>query len=425
MNLKILVFPCGSEIGLEIHRALSSSKEITLYGGASVSDHGEFAYQNFIPNIPFVSEGNFLAELNRVIETYSIDYVLPAHDSVVLKLAKAVENGELSCKLATSPYETCRICCSKKATHKAFSELLRTPHLYESIEDVKEWPVFLKPDVGCGSRGTARCLSLTEANYRLSKAHDLLIFEYLPGKEYTVDCFTDRNGNMLFCGGRERSRIANGISVRTSPVMDKSFREIAEIINKRLKFRGMWFFQVKEAKNGELALMEVAPRIAGAMGLYRNLGINFALMTLYDMEGFDVQVIGNDYPIVFDRALGSRYRIGLKYKAAYLDWDDCVVLNGKINLTVVAFIYQCLNNSVAVHLLTRHKGDLATALSRYRLAQVFSSIIQIPDNTPKSVFIKESSSVFIDDSFAERAEVKRNAGIQVFAPDAVESLLGS
>ena len=49
LKKKVLVFPCGSEIGLELHRALGKAKEVVLYGASSVSDHGEFVYENHIP----------------------------------------------------------------------------------------------------------------------------------------------------------------------------------------------------------------------------------------------------------------------------------------------------------------------------------------------------------------------------------------
>ena len=45
---KVLVFPCGSEIGLEIYRSLKYNKDFELIGGASVNDHGEFIYENYI-----------------------------------------------------------------------------------------------------------------------------------------------------------------------------------------------------------------------------------------------------------------------------------------------------------------------------------------------------------------------------------------
>jgi hypothetical protein len=44
---KILVFPCGSEIGLEIYRAMRYSTHFTLAGASSVDDHGKFVYEEY------------------------------------------------------------------------------------------------------------------------------------------------------------------------------------------------------------------------------------------------------------------------------------------------------------------------------------------------------------------------------------------
>ena len=44
----ILVFPCGSEIGLEINNALKWSTHIELFGASSVDDHGKYVYLEII-----------------------------------------------------------------------------------------------------------------------------------------------------------------------------------------------------------------------------------------------------------------------------------------------------------------------------------------------------------------------------------------
>jgi hypothetical protein len=51
---KILVFPCGSEIALEVHRALKDQKDIELIGASSVDDHGKFVFDNYIGGIPMI-----------------------------------------------------------------------------------------------------------------------------------------------------------------------------------------------------------------------------------------------------------------------------------------------------------------------------------------------------------------------------------
>ena len=58
----ILVFPCGSEVALEIYRSLEYSTYFNLIGGNSVDDHGKFVFKNYIGNIPFVTDKNFIEE---------------------------------------------------------------------------------------------------------------------------------------------------------------------------------------------------------------------------------------------------------------------------------------------------------------------------------------------------------------------------
>ena len=66
-KLKILVFPCGSEIGLEIHRSLKYSVHIELLGGSSVEDHGKFVFENYIGKIPFIDDSDFIISVLRRI----------------------------------------------------------------------------------------------------------------------------------------------------------------------------------------------------------------------------------------------------------------------------------------------------------------------------------------------------------------------
>src|SRR5215207_2114653 len=153
-KINVFVFPCGSEIGLELFRALCFSKEINLVGGSSVPDHGKFVYDHYLSDIPFVTEATFLQRITEVIRECHIDYILPAHDSILLQLAEFQHQGALLCRVLTSPIETCRITRSKKQTMEVFEGIIRTPQVYNDIRDVREFPVFLKPDVGQGSKET-------------------------------------------------------------------------------------------------------------------------------------------------------------------------------------------------------------------------------------------------------------------------------
>ena len=417
----IFVFPCGSEIGLELNRSLSTSTHLMLLGGSSVPDHGESVYEMYIGGLPYPDDPMFIDAINHIVDENGIDFLFPAHDSAVLSFAENAK--QLHCKVLGSPTETCRICRSKRLTYKTFASLLRVPMLYDDVDHARNWPLFLKPDIGQGSRGTYLAQDRKEVEFYLSKDHLLLPLEYLPGTEYTIDCFTDRHGDLRFAGARERTRIQNGISVHTRPVNHPSFQEMAKTINATLEFRGVWFFQVKKTVDGELALMEIAPRVAGTMALYRNLGVNFALLTVFDAMGLDVEVLRNEYHLELDRALAARFKVDIDYQHLYIDLDDCLICGGKVNLQAIALVYQCMNRNIQIHLLTRHADSASKTLKQHRFTGLFNEIIHLRPDELKSAYIKHSNAVFIDDSFAERKEVSEETGIPVFSPDAIESLL--
>lgn len=240
--INLLVFPCGSEIALEIHRSLKYSRFINMVGASSISDHGRFVFENYIDNIPFVNDEGFIAKIKEVVEKYHIDAIYPAMDSVIAKLKES--ETILGCKVITSPLETTQNCLSKSRTYSLLHDIVPTPKCYTNSEHIDKFPVFVKPDVGYGSRG-AKIADANELNLHVNSNPDAIVMEYLPGEEYTIDCFTNRDGKLLFAGGRIRQRITNGISVNTKPIDDSIFKEYAEKINKAMVFYGAWF-SIKE-----------------------------------------------------------------------------------------------------------------------------------------------------------------------------------
>jgi hypothetical protein len=419
--MRVLVFPCGSEIGLEINAALRHSSHIESVGASSaVSNHGPYVYREYTQALPYANATDFIEALNKSIGDYRIDYIFPAHDSVMLRLAECAQ--DLKAAIIGSPVGTCRVCRSKRKTYQALGDVLRVPAVY-APDAALPFPVFLKPDVGQGSRGVSTANNLEELRLALARDPTLLVLELLPGEEYTVDCFTDRHGVLRFVGPRKRSRTMNGISVDTEPVTGGEFSTIAHTINGRFAFRGVWFFQLKRAEDGALTLLEVAPRVAGSMAMHRSLGVNLALLSVFDRAGFDVTIEPNSFGIVLDRALGNAYSIDLTYNHVYVDFDDTLVVGGEVSVIAVAFLYQCRNRGVKTHLLSRHKQDLRETLKRYALTELFDECQSIGEVTPKSRYIGHRDSIFIDDSFAERSEVHRQRGIPVFGPDAIECLM--
>jgi len=420
-SFRVLVLPGGTEIGLEIHRALRYCKEVELFSaGIDVPNHAPYVFQRHFV-VPAIHQPEWIPALNRLLEQQAIDYIYPAYDDVLMALARHAP--ELRARVVTSPLETCRITRSKSLTYEHLRDVLPTPRQYRAIADVPGYPVFVKPDAGQGSQRARAVPDRAELESALAHDDSLLILEHLPGPEYTIDCFSDRERGLLFCGGRSRVRTRSGISVTSEPVEDARFRARAEAIASRLTFHGAWFFQLKEDAHGELRLLEVAPRIAGAMALHRVMGVNFPLLSLYEQERIPVSILINPAPVRLDRALVNRYEARLDYQEVYVDLDDTLIFKGRVNDELVRFLYQAFNAGKRLVVLTRHAGDPQDTLRRHRLAGLFDEVIHLQHGEPKAGAIRTASAILIDDSFRERQEVQRATGISTFDGSMLELLL--
>ncbi len=418
----VLVFPAGTEIAFEIHQALRYSKFVRLFGATSVPCHAEFVFARCFEGLPFAGDPGLVEALNRIIDENGIDYIYPAHDSALLALTRAQK--ELHAEVITSDPETVEICRDKNKTYAHLAGADYLPLSWHTAEEVPGYPVFLKPAVGQGAQGARRIDSREALEEALSDGIDYAICEYLPGEEFTVDCFTDRHGALRITSPRSRDRIRAGIAVRTRPfAADARVQAIAEDLNRRLTFNGAWFFQLKQNAAGDYRLMEAAPRIAGTMGATRNLGCNLPLLTLYNHWGYDVELLTNGNRELLDRAFISRFSTDIAYENVYVDFDDTLIVDGRVNTELMGFLYQARNAGKRIFLLSRHATELLPDLERYAISpSLFTEIRRIAPGEDKVPFIKPDS-IFIDDSFAERRRVKEALGIPVFDLDMVESLL--
>lgn len=420
----ILVFPCGSEIGLDIHSSVHSSTYFHLIGGSSVDDHGKFIYDDYIPDIPFVTSPDFIPSLVQIVQERHIDAIYPAMDFVITILKE--HEYELGCKIVASPIDTTQICLSKELTYNKLKDCVRVPQVYKTSSiAAEEFPVFAKPQIGYGAKGTKKLNTQEDVNSFVKDKENLLVVEYLPGEEYTVDCFTNKDGELLYSAARTRNRIKDGISVNTFFVeQQEEFLQIADKINSLMEFRGAWFYQVKRDKKGELCLLEVASRLGGSSLLSRAVGVNLALLSLFDIFDYNVSVIKSNYYVELDRALGNKYITDIEYDSVYCDYDDCLILEkSKINTELVKFLYQCVNYGKKIYLLSKHEGDLIKELYEFRLAHLFDKVIHVNKEANKADYILSEKALFIDDSNAERINVKKQLNIPVFSPEMIDVLI--
>lgn len=420
MTKNILIFPAGTEIGLEIFNSLKYEKNVKIHGaGEYVSNPAIFIFNKYHV-IPPISDPSWLALLNELCEKLRIDCIYPAHDDVILALSRNVH--KLNATLITSSPSTCEVTRFKSKTYKHLRDVVRVPKIYESINQVTNFPVFIKPDCGQGSMGVAKINDFKQLMAALHSVESPIITEYLPGEEFTVDCFSDGHRGLLYASARTRKRTRNGISVHTDLVKLPEAFTMASKISASLSMRGAWFFQIKRADDGEFVLLEVAPRIAGSMAANRVTGVNFPLLSIYERDGIHVNVNAMSMNIEMDRALSNRYRHTIEYDTVYIDLDDTLLIGDKVNLIAVKLLFMSINSGKYIVLVTRHKGDIRSTLATYRLSSLFDEVIFVDSNEKKSTYITRNKAIFIDDSYAERMDVSINCMIPTFDCSMIEML---
>jgi hypothetical protein len=352
-----------------------------------------------------VGSSEFVDYVKKVIKAYKIDVIYPANDAA-LTTCKIHEN-EL-CKVIGPSTRTTVTCYSKWRTYNILKDVVKVP---EVLSEVISFPVFIKPITGHSGQGCYVINNHTELGLKWDISKTLCL-EYLPGREYTVDCFADQ-----YAEGRERKRINNGIATGTFIVKDDRFSHMAKAINSVLNFPGAWFFQVKENAAGELVLMEVGARLAGSSSLSRLRGVNVALLNLYAEP---VRIKQQAYITEVSRSLDVKAKINYEFDNVYVDLDDTLILGDKVNHKLLALIYKFRNEGKRLYLITRSSYDEAMDKLKHQHIpdSIFTFTIHVRLYERKKDYMRPKS-ILIDDSFAEREDVEQPA----FDTDIVDALL--
>lgn len=423
---KVLVFPSSSEIGLELHRSLKNDKSINLIGLSSPIDNiGRMFFKEHYQPFPKFDDENFIDEIQKFIDDKKIDIIIPAHDDATLLLSK--NKNFLNAKVITSDYNVCEICRDKSKTYQHFAgdSVVKVPRVYHLYDlSSVQFPLFVKPKIGQGSKGAKLIKNYMALEaYIDEQGENHIIMEYLPGEEFTVDCYTDFSGILRYCGPRVRNSTINGISSDTRAVDSSELEFFANAIMKKLPLRGPWFFQAKKDRDGKYTLLEIAPRIAGSSAVSRNVGINIPALAVHECLGHSISLERKNYNIKMKRTLLNSFELEIDYDTLYIDLDDTIIVDDKVNIEAIQLLHQCINERKRIVLLTKHKGNLATVLKQHRISDLFDEILQIKHEEEKFSFVTSKKSILVDDSFTERMKVFSKLGIHVFDVSEIESLL--
>ena len=164
----ILLFPAGSEIGIEIFHSLKYSHHINVFGASGKSDHAEFIYDenHYIENENlYISNEQFIYYFNELLSNFKIEFIYPTHDDIANFLAK--NQIHIKAKVITSSIQANHISRFKKETYYHFKNYDFCPIVYSHESKEIKFPVFLKPNDGQGGKEGFVADNFNELNFYL------------------------------------------------------------------------------------------------------------------------------------------------------------------------------------------------------------------------------------------------------------------
>jgi carbamoyl-phosphate synthase large subunit len=284
--INVLLTPSSSGMAIAAIKALRLDKNIKIVS----TDVSELAAGLYLSDkayiVPPFNDDSFFDKLDVIIAREKIDVIIPCLDTILLEFSKRKAAYEqLGVKILVSEPETIKITRDKWETYKKLENIIPLPKSFVNTDIDIPFPVFIKPRFGSGSIDAFRANSRDQLNFFFSKVSNPIIQEFLPGKEYTIDCLAGVNGELIVSIPRERIETKAGISVKSKTVENHDLDVMACKVSNALRFYGPFFLQVKEDVNGIPKLTEINARIGGTMCLSSFSGSNLHVLAVYMAMG--------------------------------------------------------------------------------------------------------------------------------------------
>ncbi|HEY0717119.1 MAG TPA: ATP-grasp domain-containing protein [Streptosporangiaceae bacterium] len=218
-----------------------------------------------------------------------VDVVLPTVDDELRPLASAREKfAAAGIKLMLADGGALDIILDKLALVTHCAGLVRIPRteLFGPAVDPGSWsyPVVVKPRTGSGSRGIHIVGSAAELA-AMDRSPALIVQDFLPGEEYSVDVLADTNGHVIASVPRVRARVDSGVSVGSRTVHDPEVEYFGRTVARATGITFVANVQCKRDRDGSPALLEVNPRIPGTLGLTIAAGVDMPRLALHALLG--------------------------------------------------------------------------------------------------------------------------------------------
>jgi len=275
---------------------------------------------------PHVGRLEYIRELSEIVRRHKVGLLVPLTDLDLRSLARQQERlAELGCTVMIGSERTVSLCRDKSRLNsvlrRAGLATIKTVGLKEFYRH-PFYPCFVKPMRGSAGVGSGVCHDERELRAHLATyGEGMMIQEFVPGQEFTIDVYRSRDGQVRCVVPRQRlivrsGEVEKGVT-RKDPVLIESAMKLAEALD---GIWGVFCCQCRRTGDGSPRFFEVNPRFGGGAPLSIAAGADLPLYLLQEVLGMPITARVGEFT---DKLLMLRYD-----EAVYTVVDDLESLPG-------------------------------------------------------------------------------------------------
>lgn len=279
---------------------------------------GKYLVDKFV-RVPGGNDPDFIPFMLDLVKKEHIDVLLPLATFELLALSQNIKNFEaVGCKVCVSNHAGLIKANDRFLLYKEFRDFDFVPR-FKKLNDgnrlaeeagelgFPDEKVVVKPFISHGSIGLRILdnetdlydhfirekpnsisipLEVGQAIFRDKRPDNILLTEFLPGKEYGVDLFIHpASGEITASFVRDNGDVFHSEISNGRLIEGKKFLEVAVFIVKQLKLAYTINIDFKLDKHGDIKLLEINPRMPATSYLVYTAGFNLPLYSVYAALG--------------------------------------------------------------------------------------------------------------------------------------------
>ncbi|WP_342305958.1 ATP-grasp domain-containing protein [Methanolobus sp. ZRKC5] len=219
---------------------------------------------------PRLDSPDYLNYIEKLCIEKKVRLIVATRDEDVLYLSKHkkhIENRTMA-KVMVPDIEIAKI-CSDKFDFFRFLQEHDLPAIisWTEICDNITYPCALKSRSGAGARKFYIAKDKEDLSKLIGNIEDPIIQEYVEGTEYSIDYFSDFDGNYISLVPRVRIKVVSGESKIGITVNDQEINDLCISLATKMKLTGHNVIQCFRTALGDVKFIEVNPRFGGASNL--------------------------------------------------------------------------------------------------------------------------------------------------------------